>query len=344
MAGAKCSAPNRTRPGSCGRTLNQGVCPNHGTAGAGTPQMASVSAGAMAAVAEADPWQPRYRTELTGAPDGDWERVRTGWTHPETGTSYDPDGFNREGYDADGYDADGYNRGGFDRGGFDRDGFDGRGFDADGIHPETQTSRDPSGRDANGRDVNGWTAGAYRGSVNGLTGTPFSPDGYDAGGFDTDGFDRGGHDVQGFHRDTGLHKKTGERFGPAGHDGERRSRTTKVGDYEVVEVQTADGQTMHEATFLSTSYDEEGYDHENEVVARVAFVESAEGANHYKATVDEVTGAEHLDRSDLFNVSHEFHVEHGKPFTKKHLTDALDEVRGKVQGVTLEYDRDYSPY
>jgi hypothetical protein len=58
--------------------------------------------------------------------------------HRDTGTPFNPSGFDHAGRDADGYDAIG-----FDSSGFDRDGWDSRGFDHDNLHRVTRTHYHP---------------------------------------------------------------------------------------------------------------------------------------------------------------------------------------------------------
>jgi hypothetical protein len=80
--------------------------------------------------------------------------------HRDTGTEYDPNGFNVAGYDADGYDSDGFDENGLDRegydssgydtDGYDRDGYDPDGFDRDGIHCDTGTRFNEDGYDCEG--------------------------------------------------------------------------------------------------------------------------------------------------------------------------------------------------
>lgn len=93
--------------------------------------------------------------------------------HRDTGTLYNPEGYNHlgfdeegfdkdgydaygydfEGYDGEGYDAEGYDNNGYDCDGYDRDGFDSDGYDRDGIHCETGTAYNEDGFDREGNSV-----------------------------------------------------------------------------------------------------------------------------------------------------------------------------------------------
>ncbi len=102
--------------------------------------------------------------------------------HQDTGTRYNPDGYDANGFDAGGYNADGYDARGYDAGGYDADGYDARGYD-------------PGGYDADGYDKRG----------------------YDAGGYDKDGYDTRGYDASGFNAE-GKHRDTGTEYDQYGYD------------------------------------------------------------------------------------------------------------------------------
>ncbi|MDA0780898.1 MAG: filamentous hemagglutinin N-terminal domain-containing protein [Rickettsiales bacterium] len=80
--------------------------------------------------------------------------------HKETGTPYDPNGFDIHGFDINGFDINGFNQ---------------FGFDINGIHRDTGTPFGPDGYDQNGFDIAG-----------------FDRNGFDINGFDANGFDIAG--------------------------------------------------------------------------------------------------------------------------------------------------------
>jgi len=113
--------------------------------------------------------------------------------HRDTGTEFNPQGYNANGYDADGYDregrdAEGYDREGFDEAGYDREGHDEAGFDADGIHSETGTEFGHTGRTRNGSRYN--SQGCDR---HGYDREGYNEEGYDASGYNCDGEDEYGN-------------------------------------------------------------------------------------------------------------------------------------------------------
>ena len=89
--------------------------------------------------------------------------------HKETGTRFDPEGYDIFGYDKDGYkkngfnfnlinkdtkdkyDPDGFDAWGYDKDGYDRDGYNRKGFNKEGIHKTTRKKYDKSGRDVQGK-------------------------------------------------------------------------------------------------------------------------------------------------------------------------------------------------
>jgi hypothetical protein len=89
-----CNATTTDR-GKCRRPLTNGVCPHHGTSGAGTvaqaaPQLAAVGATASAAEPFAD--------------------NSSGWKPASPHTRYDRDGYDRDGYNHHGFDRQGVNK------------------------------------------------------------------------------------------------------------------------------------------------------------------------------------------------------------------------------------------
>lgn len=91
--------------------------------------------------------------------------------HRDTGSRFNPDGYDINGRDAEGYDIDGY----------DADGYDLNRFDPDGIHRDTGTVFNPRGRT--------------------VQGNRYDDDGYDVDGRDSSGYDRDGYDEQGYSED-----------------------------------------------------------------------------------------------------------------------------------------------
>ncbi len=142
-----------------------------------------------------------------------WNQSET--IHRDTGTKYDPDGFDHLGYDKDGYDRDGYKavydeskkgrhslfgeyKGSYDRNGYDKDGFDINRFNREGIHEKTGSRFDENGFDAQGKHE----------STNDI----YDSEGYDRTGYNKDGFDRAGFDR------SGIHKDTGTKYDPDGYN------------------------------------------------------------------------------------------------------------------------------
>ena len=184
--------------------------------------------------------------------------------HPDTGTIYGPDGFDRAGWKTIGawptgdtsdrhdsparrgrdvhrdtgtiYGPDGFNRQGVDADGYRRDGFHSRtGFSRDGTH-RNGTTRDDNGYDVHGRDSQGIDRfgrdadgydrqGWHSSGTHRTTGSRFGPDGFDRSGRDADGYDRDGFDRLNWDRD-GNHKATGEPYEPANRHGDRWGRPT----------------------------------------------------------------------------------------------------------------------
>ncbi len=103
--------------------------------------------------------------------------------HSETGTIFDPQGFDVEGFDEFDFNREGvnrhtrtlYNRLGFDRVGKSEDHVDVLGFTDAGVHS--------------------------------VTGTEYDSEGYTVDGYDSEGIDRNGYDRNGFDFFTGIHKK-----------------------------------------------------------------------------------------------------------------------------------------
>ena len=103
--------------------------------------------------------------------------------HSETGTIFDPEGF-------------------------DKDGFNEFDFNRENIHRVTGTKYSPQGFDCFGKtenliDIHGFNLEG----VHTITGTKFDPQGYDINGFDNEGISRDGYDCNGFDFFTGIHRK-----------------------------------------------------------------------------------------------------------------------------------------
>ena len=166
--------------------------------------------------------------------------------HRETGTKYDPRGFDQSGhqedgsefdsagltidrskYDRDGFDIQGYDRDGYDRNGFDIQGYDRDGYDRNGFN-QVQNHRNGTEFDDNGFDINGFNRDYIH-----RNGTEFDGDGltyfrlrwdregFDVNGFDVlgrdrEGYDSNGRDVRGFDR-NGFYTN-GTRFDYLGRD------------------------------------------------------------------------------------------------------------------------------
>lgn len=135
-----------------------------------------------------------------------------GHIHRQTGSQYDPDGYNCLGYDKNGFDRIGFNNMGLDARGFNI-----RGWSEEGIHRVTGTDRDTEGYDYKGLDLDGRSR---RDSGYDEYGFLIHEDGYlehDMYGFDWSGQwgdERGvyrdpeGYDCNGFNS-QGLHRCTG---------------------------------------------------------------------------------------------------------------------------------------
>ncbi|MGI9255943.1 MAG: hypothetical protein ACR2PY_03310, partial [Salinispira sp.] len=136
------------------------------------------------------------------------------------GNSYDKDGYNAAGYDIDGYNADGYDAEGYNRNGYKADSYNAAGFNADGNH-RNGTKYNPEGYDVNGYDKNGfntegkhrdtgmeynlygygkdgYNAAGFNADGNYRDGTKYNPESYDEQGYDEDGFNVDGYDINGY--------------------------------------------------------------------------------------------------------------------------------------------------
>ena len=124
--------------------------------------------------------------------------------HRKTGTKYNPEGYDRYGYDREGYDKNGYDEKGKDREGYDKNGFDKKGYNREGFNKRgynregyDKNGYDRKGYDKNGLDRNGFNADG----IHKDTGTQFNSDGYGKEGYDKDGYDKDGLDKTGKNRE-----------------------------------------------------------------------------------------------------------------------------------------------
>lgn len=201
--------------------------------------------------------------------------------HEETGTSFDPNGFDFIGihkdtksrFDPYGYDMNGFDEFGYNEEGMHRDTgteFNTDGFDSFDIHEKTGTRFDPNGFTADG--------------IHKDTKTRFNPQGYDRNGIDKYGYREGqynyrGYNQEGIHRDTGtkfnpegfdrdgIHEKTGTEFDPEGfnasgydHEGyNRRGYNSRGRDKGGYYESGFNDDLIHKDT--GTEYDQAGYNH-----------------------------------------------------------------------------------
>lgn len=258
------------------------------------------------------------------------------FNHKETGTRYNPAGYDIHGFDIDGFNRLGFTNGGFDRQGIHRNGtsLDDKGFDIHGADRDGWQTRDWYAGD--GLTAQEWLLRMARGRfddsllpIHRETGTIYGPDGFhyfdfDAFGYDRDGFSRGGDsgvsvmtDREGFYR-SGFNERGFARDGynargldNLGFTRERLHSTTGT-------VWTPDG--IHALT--GTGYGPDGYDkhgYDNKGYGRDGFAYNGFNADRiHKETgtyfgPDERT-VEGLDRNG---------------FTRSMTTDAFGYEKGK---------------
>ncbi|MYE38481.1 MAG: hypothetical protein F4X82_03125 [Candidatus Spechtbacteria bacterium SB0662_bin_43] len=167
--------------------------------------------------------------------------------HEDTGTQYDPRGYDVWGRDKDDYDKNGfdvmgvhrdtddhYNPNGYDLWGYDRDGYnargrdraqcDRRGFGFGGHNVRTRSAYDEHGYDYRGFDSDG---------IHQRTGTRYDEKGYDTDGYNSYGFDEKGYDMIGYDQHgydhkgfdgNGIHRVTGTRYNEEGYDADDYGR------------------------------------------------------------------------------------------------------------------------
>lgn len=185
-----------------------------------------------------------------------------GWSqygkeHQETGTKYDP-----EGYDAQGFNESGLDREGYDRQGFNGEGYDRRGFNKLGINRETGTKYDLEGFDAREIDSYGFDKQGRRRNPEGKVVSYLRKyiDGYDIWGVDKDGykedgFNRFGRDREGYDR-QGLDK-----------DGYTREYNAKFNKYNVDENGYMKNGEMDPDVEFAMSFAESGIKDQNKYAA-----------------------------------------------------------------------------
>lgn len=192
---------------------------------------------------------------------------RDGPIHRDTGTRYDPRGFDMDGI---------HRRGGRYDGVRVNDGYDRNGFNRNGIHRTTGTVLDPEGFNDRGYDVNGYNRYGFnnRGwnrygmnwrtrtrydqrdfDVNNIhrdTGTRFNPEGFDINGYDEQGFNAQGRDILGLDRE-GFNE---EGYDADGFDREGQNRN----GYTRRQVARGDDPFEDRDPDYETSDDEDGYE------------------------------------------------------------------------------------
>lgn len=134
--------------------------------------------------------------------------------HKVTGTTRDPQGFDRKGIDTQGYNRDGYdhsgrnrqgiNKQGFNREGYDRQGWSVGGWNAQGINKETGTQFNSSG----------WTR-----------------DGFNKQGLNRDGWDREGYNAEGYNAER-LDRNGNKRPRPVATPENMKAHATKMREAE----------------------------------------------------------------------------------------------------------------
>jgi hypothetical protein len=182
--------------------------------------------------------------------------------HRDTGTMFNPEGFDCDGRDDEGYDVNGYNESGFNRDGINRR--TGNEFDIYG-HTEDGSRYNEDGYDCNGYDEEGYNEEGYDSEgfdsdgIHCDTGTEYNEDGYDVHGneqeADDDGFDDGLRpyeecviEATGWRHPTGRHDTL-----LAGHEIEMYSRDCDLTDVANVVNQLARAYRKHAPTVLGGS-------------------------------------------------------------------------------------------
>ena len=169
--------------------------------------------------------------------------------HRDTGTLFNPSGYDFDGYDAEGFNSMKFHRDTgtlFNLSGYDIDGYDAEGFNTTKFHRDTGTIFNPSGYDIDGYDIAGFNSTEYHKDTN----TRYNPSGWDIRGYDEEGYNIDGIDIDGYDRrgfnDAGIHKETKTLFNPQGFD---------VDDYN-----TRGFNSTGYNKYTNTLYDTEGYD------------------------------------------------------------------------------------
>ena len=132
------------------------------------------------------------------------------YIHEDTGTDYDPEGFNVNGNDKDGYNREGYNFFGYNREGYNKEGFDKK-----GIHKDTLTEYDQDGFNKEGYDKDGFDKDGF--DKDGFDRWGYDRERYDKEGYNRFGYNKAGYDRRGFDR-KGIHKDTLTEYDKEGYD------------------------------------------------------------------------------------------------------------------------------
>jgi hypothetical protein len=147
-----------------------------------------------------------------------------GGIHMNTRTQYDLLGFNNDGihiitgtqYNTEGYERSGHNSWGFNSEGIHRNTgtqYYHNGFNRRGIHRNTGTQYNPEGYNRDGYNK-------FRFNKDGIhkdTGTRYNPNGFDRVGYNEAGFDSDGYNLIGFNKE-GIHRNTNSKYDTSGYD------------------------------------------------------------------------------------------------------------------------------
>lgn len=146
---------------------------------------------------------------------GKWKKVNNEIIHEDTGTKYDPHGFDFYGIHRE--TLTDYSPDGFDSWGRDKDGYDRKGFNWDGIHKDTKGKYDPDGFDKDGYNIEGFDKDGY--DRYGYDRERYDNEGYNRFGYNKEGINRAGFDRNGIHKDT-LTEYNQDGFDRDGYDKE----------------------------------------------------------------------------------------------------------------------------
>ena len=161
------------------------------------------------------------------------------------GDDFPTDSYSRRYLDWNGYDIKGYNREGFNWNGYDH-----RGFYYKGYHRDTKSILDNEGYDREGFSEAGHNrAGFDRDGYHKATGTTACPEGFDAEGF---------HAATGFHKETKKHRMTNSEYDTKGYnvEGYDRAGFDRFG----FDGNDFDSEGFHSSGCDRHRYDRDGYD------------------------------------------------------------------------------------